>query len=688
MLLQSPPDREIFVLLVFPLAALRPSVRDSHTGVFFSSFWPFSSFDLYILFGPPILLSPTFMPLSSTKFTTAVINQLDNSVIYQHPTTLSSRVRHKTITMDPEGVEFLFSKAFRLHREIDFLLDDFQQELEALNTPQGNTEQDRAANSIRKDTTAQHSTPAPQPSLEPSSGSLSTLTSPEVPTWSPSALLDAFIYAAPPSQLREPKSHSFPGHAAFSNGSLDMAALLEGLNSPPVAKKQPEMDWYGDETPQGVRRRMEAEEKKHIPQEASLPPTAGLDNMESPYYGLPFSPTSPLFARAPLGQASLVGTLSTLPYDDEPRSPTSVTGPDDLYYTTQWSDPAPPNWGPVSPIYVPDSPHYAPMSPYRLDTSSFGPVSQSYAPASAGLGLVQALDSAGCVTQSWKPPRPPTPYQAHGRAGHGPRNSNSPLGQGDSSRLSLSSRTLSERSTERLWEGVVDRTPLEGGSFAGNARRRGSGQASRRTIMQRRLDYNVRERYNCRNHRPAACGSRSRITRALISCSSLTFRVARLKLVTNKDITRYEDGEVLRYGAGESYRPFNRDRERSPRRARSPLPRDRERERDRDPRDRDRDHRPRSPPPIASDSYVPNRSPRRRSRSPDRYRGPDRARDNGGESWRRRDNSRGRPRSPFRRASPRRSPRRSPNRYSPPLRRDERYDRARTPRRDFDNRDV
>ena len=54
---------------------------------------------------------------------------------------------------------------------------------------------------------------------------------------------------------------------------------------------------------------------------------------------------------------------------------------------------------------------------------------------------------------------------------------------------------------------------------------------------------------------------------------------------------RYEDGEVRRYGAGESYRPFNRDR--SPRGIRSPV------------RDRVR-----TPPPPASDSYVPGRSPR------------------------------------------------------------------------------
>ncbi|RYO98753.1 hypothetical protein DL766_003045 [Monosporascus sp. MC13-8B] len=58
---------------------------------------------------------------------------------------------------------------------------------------------------------------------------------------------------------------------------------------------------------------------------------------------------------------------------------------------------------------------------------------------------------------------------------------------------------------------------------------------------------------------------------------------------------RYDDGEVTRYGAGESYRPFNSNR--SPRRARSPPPRE----------------RARSPPLVDSDRYVPGR---RRSRTP------------------------------------------------------------------------
>ncbi|KAI1343788.1 hypothetical protein F5Y15DRAFT_178434 [Xylariaceae sp. FL0016] len=151
---------------------------------------------------------------------------------------------------------------------------------------------------------------------------------------------------------------------------------------------------------------------------------------------------------------------------------------------------------------------------------------------------------------------------------------------------------------------------------------------------------------------------------------------------------RYDDGEVTRYGAGESYRPFNSNRSPPPRRARTP------------PRERAR-----SPPQLDSDRYVPDRTPRRRSRSVDRYRRePSRdrrdirdvrdvrdtrdTRDIGGDSWRRRDRSRSLRRSPPRRPSP--PPRRSPPRRSPPPRRfsprrDDR-DRARSPRRGFDAR--
>ncbi|KAI0965984.1 hypothetical protein F4678DRAFT_450974 [Xylaria arbuscula] len=150
---------------------------------------------------------------------------------------------------------------------------------------------------------------------------------------------------------------------------------------------------------------------------------------------------------------------------------------------------------------------------------------------------------------------------------------------------------------------------------------------------------------------------------------------------------RYDDGEVTRYGAGESYRPYNSNR--SPRRARSPPPRE----------------RPRSPPPD-SDRYVPDRAPRRRSRSTDRYRrDPSRdrrdlrdvrdmrdmrdMRDTGGDSWRRDDRGRAPRRSPPRRSPPRRSPlRRSPPRRFSPRRddRDRDRDRPRSPRRAFDPR--
>ncbi|KAI8715674.1 hypothetical protein NCS52_01075500 [Fusarium sp. LHS14.1] len=128
---------------------------------------------------------------------------------------------------------------------------------------------------------------------------------------------------------------------------------------------------------------------------------------------------------------------------------------------------------------------------------------------------------------------------------------------------------------------------------------------------------------------------------------------------------RYDDGEVVRYGAGESWRPTPRDR--SPRRARSPI-----RERARSPRARS--PRPRSPIPSGSDSYVPGRyPPRRRSRSGgDRYR---RERSRERESPRRRERSR----SPMRRPSSRRSM----SRRGSPLRGD-RYERPRSPVRDWE----
>jgi hypothetical protein len=148
---------------------------------------------------------------------------------------------------------------------------------------------------------------------------------------------------------------------------------------------------------------------------------------------------------------------------------------------------------------------------------------------------------------------------------------------------------------------------------------------------------------------------------------------------------RFDDGEVVRYGAGESWRPTPRGGggggDRSPRRPRSPPPRDRPRSRS--PRPRSRSPRPRSPRPRspmigASDSYVPGRyPPRRRSRSGDRFR-RDRSRGGGRDSPRRRERSR----SPVRRSPMRRSPSRRP---SPPPLRDDRFDRPpRSPRRDWD----
>ncbi|KND92535.1 hypothetical protein TOPH_02618 [Tolypocladium ophioglossoides CBS 100239] len=132
---------------------------------------------------------------------------------------------------------------------------------------------------------------------------------------------------------------------------------------------------------------------------------------------------------------------------------------------------------------------------------------------------------------------------------------------------------------------------------------------------------------------------------------------------------RYDDGEIIRYGAGESWRPTPRGGDRSPRRARSPVGRERSRS------PRPRSPRPRSPIISGSDSYVPGRyQARRRSRSGgDRYR-RERSRDR--ESPRRRE----RTRSPVRRSPPRRSL----SRRGSPIR-SGRFDRPRSPRRDWNN---
>ncbi|KAG6138834.1 hypothetical protein E4U22_003500 [Claviceps purpurea] len=200
---------------------------------------------------------------------------------------------------------------------------------------------------------------------------------------------------------------------------------------------------------------------------------------------------------------------------------------------------------------------------------------------------------------------------------------------------------------------------------------------------------------------------------------------------------RYNDGEVVRYGAGESWRPTPRggppgDRSPPPRRPRSPVrerprspplrerprsplrdrlrsppPRDRPRSPMRDrPRSLIRDNRPRSPvrdrerPPrsprparsprprspviASSDSYVPGRyPPRRRSRSGPGDRFPRRERSRERDSPpRRRERTRTPPPLPMRRSPG--PPRHSVSRRGSPVR-DMRFERPRSPpRRDWE----
>lgn len=392
----------------------------------------------------------------------------------------------------------------------------------------------------------------------------------------------AFVYREAPELLDGPESLAYPGHEAFTNGSMGMGMLTGGFAELPDANSNAYV---------GVNY---------------------FQSNEGPESSIDYRPR--LTPRQPYDQAKMpLGTNQSLD-DEEPFEEQGRTSSRRLVY-----------------LALPISPEpYRPRSP---------PSSHSAKPAPNETYPQCVYSGASPPRRLGPPDEEPWPQRNHGEHQH---------------------------------EHRMDRVPAQKSHYSQQAdfqeaNHRGKGAQRVRSKCS-----------TCLRLPELPSNHKDRVTRY--------DRYDSYYRRTNSRLTRYDDGEIIRYGAGESYRPFNnRDRDRSPRRPRSPL-RDRDRERDRD-RDRDRDHRPRTPP-IGSDSYVPNRSPRRRSRSADRYRGPDRARDVGGESWRRRDNSRGRVRSPpVRRISPRRSPRRSPGRYSPPMRRDDRFDRARSPRREFEIRD-
>lgn len=408
----------------------------------------------------------------------------------------------------------------------------------------------------------------------------------------------AFVYREAPEHLPGPGSLAYPGHEAFTNGSMGMSMLTGGFAELPNANSNAdvEMNYFQD------------------------------PSNDSPESSIDYRPHST--PRQPGDQADMpLGTNQSL-HDEEPSEKQCRASSHRLVSPDLPFSPEP--YRPRSPG-LPFSPEpYRPKSPL---------LSYSTKPVPTDNYSQCIYSEASPPRRSGPPDEEPRPQRNHQEYQHDHR---------------------------------MDRVPAQQSHYYQQANFQ---EANHRGKGAQRA--------------PSKC---SICLRLLELPSNHEDRVAHYDRYesyysrTNSRITRYDDGEIIRYGAGESYRPFNnRDRDRSPRRARSPL-RDRDRERDRE-RDRDRDHRPRTPP-IGSDSYVPNRSPRRRSRSADRYRGPDRARDVGGESWRRRDNSRGRLRSPpVRRISPRRSPRRSPGRYSPPMRRDDRFDRARSPRREFEIRD-
>lgn len=416
---------------------------------------------------------------------------------------------------------------------------------------------------------------------------------------------------------------AYPGYPPFSHGSMGMELLNSGFDVLPVANSNAilELNCFGG-----------CSEESPI-------------NTESPYYGPPSTSPSEISSLADLEQDPNIHHSPTTP---SPQGPVP---------------------GGATPLLSPRSTG----GPLNIESPCYGPPGSSFSAFSSLPDYESDLSIHHDPTTS-------TPQESM------------PEGASPSLSARLTEGQLSSESQLELSRSVyVTTVPVcWGGGFSKAAGTSGTDQADGtdsdgsqcHDFLRSRLGISRKFGYSMPSPDPTKLVGESQAC-PVAPASFNTERPQRI--CTNRNMTRYEDGEVLRYGAGESYRPFNngnRDRERSPppRRARSPL-------RPRSPiRDRDRDLRARTPP-IISDSYVPNRSPRRRSRSPDRYRGPDRARDMGGESWRRRDNSRARIRSPVRRISPRRSPRRSPGRFSPGPRRDDRFDRARSPRRDFDIRD-
>lgn len=530
------------------------------------------------------------------------------------------------------------------------------------------------------------------------------------------------------SKTQEPESVAYPGYSAFSNASTGMENLNRGFDVLPVANEnallvkqgcgyltytyanylpgnwqggwgqnvlpQPEVNQYNrqretsyspippPQSEQESRQREESYSPTSPPQpEQAFSPTFSGRSPTSPdspfdpcalaydeYYQYEYGSNSPMYGESPVASIH------------SPNSPTAYTLGS---FIRDGSAPSP-DYGPRSHTSFPVSPTYAPASPamYQYEHRAFGPLPSPEHERPSSLGSSTLRSSPPPLEHDLSSPRPDLhsspPRHVPASPSYAPQ---SPQVFRQASPLwdvrSIDSRAFSGslRQLERPEGYRLNGSTLPWLKPYGTTANHLHSQAqwpSYHGMQAIETTEEPRESSRSSTKRPRS-DSLGEILQPHVKrrrrCSCVKGDPA------NPRIIRYEDGEVLRYGAGESYRPFNRDRDRSPRRPRSPL-RDRE-------RDRDRDHRGRTPP-VTSDSYVPNRSPRRRSRSPDRYRAPDRARDTGGESWRRRDSSRGRIRSPVRRLSPRRSPRRSPNRYSPAPRRDDRFDRVRSPRRDFD----
>ncbi|PSR82342.1 hypothetical protein BD289DRAFT_483933 [Coniella lustricola] len=166
-----------------------------------------------------------------------------------------------------------------------------------------------------------------------------------------------------PSPLWEPNSVAFPGHPAFSNGSMGMSTLLGGDSPIPVANlPQQEMNLAQDpSSPVHEQHRFWAGNNAS-PIKNMMRPAVVLESPASE-----IEPATPL----PISAALPRGKQSSPVYKPSHQSGASAS--------PEYS-PAPPSRGPRSLVYVPWSPHHDPGSPLSPRDLTSYVISPEYIP--------------------------------------------------------------------------------------------------------------------------------------------------------------------------------------------------------------------------------------------------------------------------------------------------------------------